>query len=174
MLARMRRARRQDVAELNITAFLNLMVVLVPFLLITAVFTQLTIKELDLPDTSRAQPPQEDVRRGLSVIVRDSGLTLTSDGAVVQNWPKVSVVQPSPHPEAGYNYAALSQTLAEIKQRNPAEDRITLLLEPGIAYDVLIQVMDSVHYLPAATQGVLVDMFPQISVGDAPALEVAP
>jgi biopolymer transport protein ExbD len=165
MLARMRRARRQDVAELNITAFLNLMVVLVPFLLITAVFTQLTIKELDLPDTSRAQPPQEDVRRGLSVIVRDSGLTLTSDGAVVQNWPKA---------EAGYNYAALSQTLAEIKQRNPAEDRITLLLEPGIAYDVLIQVMDSVHYLQAATQGVLVDMFPQISVGDAPALEAAP
>ena len=165
MLARMRRARRQDVADLNITAFLNLMVVLVPFLLITAVFTQLTIKELDLPDTSRAQPPAEDVKRGLSVIVRDSGLTLTDDGAAVQNWPKT---------EAGYSYAALAQALAEIKQRNPAEDRITLLLEPGIAYDVLIQVMDSVHYLPAATQGVLVDMFPQISVGDAPALEAAP
>jgi biopolymer transport protein ExbD len=165
MLARMRRARRQDVAELNITAFLNLMVVLVPFLLITAVFTQLTIKELDLPDTSRAQPPSEDVRRGLSVVVRDSGLTLTSDGAAVQSWPKS---------EDGYSYAALGQALAEIKQRNPAEDRITLLLEPGIAYDVLIQVMDSVHYLPAATQGVLVDMFPQISVGDAPALETAP
>jgi biopolymer transport protein ExbD len=165
MLARMRRARRQDVAELNITAFLNLMVVLVPFLLITAVFTQLTIKELDLPDTSRAQPPSEDVRRGLAVVVRDSGLTLTNDGAAVQSWPKS---------EDGYSYAALGQALAEIKQRNPAEDRITLLLEPGIAYDVLIQVMDSVHYLPAATQGVLVDMFPQISVGDAPALEVAP
>lgn len=164
MLARMRRARRQDVAELNITAFLNLMVVLVPFLLITAVFTQLTIKELDLPDTSRAQPPSEDVRRGLSVVVRDSGLTLTNDGAAVQSWPKS---------EDGYSYAALSQALAEIKQRNPAEDRITLLLEPGIAYDVLIQVMDSVHYLPAATQGVLVDMFPQISVGDAP-VEAAP
>jgi biopolymer transport protein ExbD len=165
MLARMRRARRQDVAELNITAFLNLMVVLVPFLLITAVFTQLTIKELDLPDTSRAQPPSEDVRRGLSVVVRDSGLTLTNDGAAVQSWPKS---------DDGYSYAALGQALAEIKQRNPAEDRITLLLEPGIAYDVLIQVMDSVHYLPAATQGVLVDMFPQISVGDAPALEAAP
>ncbi len=165
MLARMRRARRQDVAELNITAFLNLMVVLVPFLLITAVFTQLTIKELDLPDTSRAQPPSEDVKRGLSVVVRDRGLTLTSDGATVQNWPKT---------EAGYDYVALAQALAEIKQRNPADDRITLLLEPETPYDVLIQVMDSVHYLPAATQGVLVDMFPQISVGDAPALEDAP
>ncbi|MES0872411.1 ExbD/TolR family protein [Sinimarinibacterium thermocellulolyticum] len=161
MLARMRRARRQDVAELNITAFLNLMVVLVPFLLITAVFTQLTIKELDLPDTSRSQPPSEELKRGLSVLIRETGLTLTNDGAIVQSWPKA---------EDGYNYAALGQTLAEIKNRNPAEDRITLLLEPGIPYDVMIQVMDTVHYLPAASEGVLVDMFPRISVGDAPVL----
>lgn len=165
MFARMRRARRQDVADLNITAFMNLMVALVPFLLITAVFTQLTIKELDLPDTSRAQAPQDDVKRGLAVVVRDSGLTLTNDGQSVQSWTKS---------ETGFNYAALGQALAEFKNRNPAEDRITLLLEPGIAYDVLIQVMDTVHYLPAARQGVLVDMYPQISVGDAPALEVAP
>lgn len=165
MLARMRRARRQDVADLNITAFLNLMVALVPFLLITAVFTQLTIKELDLPDTSRSQPPSEELKRGLTVIIRETGLTLTNDGAAVQSWPKT---------ENGYSYEALSQALAEIKERNAAEDRITLLLEPGIAYDVMIQVMDTVHYLPAASEGVLVDMFPQISVGDAPALEAAP
>lgn len=165
MLARMRRARRQDVAELNITAFLNLMVVLVPFLLITAVFTQLTIKELDLPDSSRSQPPSEDVKRGLTVVIRETGLTLTNDGATVQSWPKA---------EDGYSYAALGQALAGIKERNPAEDRITLLLEPGIAYDVMIQAMDTVHYLPAASEGVLVDMFPQISVGDAPAQEAAP
>lgn len=165
MLARMRRARRQDVAELNITAFLNLMVVLVPFLLITAVFTQLTIKELDLPDSSQAQPPPDSVRHGLSVVVRETGLTLTDDGRTVQSWPRG---------DNGYKYAALGQALAEIKNRNPAEGRITLLLEPGINYDTLIQVMDSVHYLPAAGQGVLVDMFPQISVGDAPPLELAP
>ncbi len=34
--------------------------------------------------------------------------------------------------------------------------------------------MDAVHYLPAAKAGVLVDMFPQISIGDAPKTEAAP
>jgi biopolymer transport protein ExbD len=165
MFARMRRARRQDVAELNITAFLNLMVVLVPFLLITAVFTQLTIKELNLPDSSQTPPPQDDVKQGLTVLIRDTGLTLTKDGKTVDNWPK---------DERGYTYAGLTSRLAEIKNANPAEDRITLLLEPGINYDTLIQVMDAVHYLPAAREGVLVDMFPQISVGDAPTQEAAP
>lgn len=164
MRSKMRRARRHDVPELNITAYMNLMVALVPFLLITAVFTQLTIKELTLPDSSESTPPPEKQQQGLSVVIRDSGLTLTNDGNTVQSWDK----------DDSYNYAGLGQALAEIKNRNPASDRISLLLEPGISYDTLIQVMDTVHYLPAARQGVLVDMFPQISVGDAPPLEAAP
>jgi len=43
MLRSRRGGRRQndDTAELNITAFMNLMVILVPFLLITAVFSRL-------------------------------------------------------------------------------------------------------------------------------------
>lgn len=164
MLSKMRRARRQDVPELNITAFMNLMVALVPFLLLTAVFTQLTIKELNLPDSSQAQPPPENQQQGLAVVIRDGGLELTENGTTVRSWTK----------ESDYAYAALGQALAEIKNRNPAEDRISLLLEPAINYDTLIQVMDTVHYLPAARQGVLVDMFPQISVGDAPPLELAP
>ncbi|MCH7773164.1 MAG: biopolymer transporter ExbD, partial [Bacteroidetes bacterium] len=41
--------RRHPAVELNITAFMNLMVVLVPFLLITAVFTHVTVLDLNLP-----------------------------------------------------------------------------------------------------------------------------
>ena len=40
--------------ELDMTTFLNLMVVLVPFLLITAVFSRITIVELDMPCRARA------------------------------------------------------------------------------------------------------------------------
>lgn len=165
MFSRTRRARRQDVAELNITAFLNLMVALVPFLLITMVFTQLTIKELNLPDTSQTPPPQDSEPKGLTVMIRSTGITLRQDGKTVDNWQK---------DDSGYDYEALTSRLAGIKQEDPAEDRITLLMEPGISYDTMIQTMDAVHYLPAAGEGVLVDMFPQISVGDAPALENAP
>ena len=38
--------------EIDVTTFLNLMVVLVPFLLITAVFSRLTIVELNLPSSA--------------------------------------------------------------------------------------------------------------------------
>ena len=56
-----RRAKRsREVnADLNITAFMNLMVVLVPFLLITAVFSQVSILNLNLPGTG-APPTKAD------------------------------------------------------------------------------------------------------------------
>ena len=54
MISRRRGGRRQqqEAAELNITAFMNLMVILVPFLLITAVFSRLAILQLNLPGSS--------------------------------------------------------------------------------------------------------------------------
>jgi hypothetical protein len=45
----LRKLRHKDPPELDITAFLNLMVVLVPFLLVSAVFSRISILELDLP-----------------------------------------------------------------------------------------------------------------------------
>jgi len=49
MFRKRHRRTKQVHAELNITAFMNLMVVLIPFLLITAVFSQVTILKLNLP-----------------------------------------------------------------------------------------------------------------------------
>jgi hypothetical protein len=53
---------------------------------------------------------------------------------------------------------------------------VTLLLEPDIKYDALVQVMDAVRVFPAGsaelTQGM--PMFPSVAIGDAPKLAVAP
>ena len=58
---RFRRRRSHDTeVELNITAFLNLMVVLIPFLLINAVFAQVSILQLDLPAVNDSSTPSED------------------------------------------------------------------------------------------------------------------
>ena len=64
------RRRNSETAELNITAFMNLMVILVPFLLITAVFSRLTILELNLPGSSSEPVEPQDQTFQLEVIVR--------------------------------------------------------------------------------------------------------
>ena len=71
MLSSRRGGRRNiETAELNITAFMNLMVILVPFLLITAVFSRLAVLELNLPGSSTEPAEQQELVFQLEVIVR--------------------------------------------------------------------------------------------------------
>ena len=58
-----KRRTKSDAHEIDVTTFLNLMVVLVPFLLITAVFSRLTIVELDLPSSANGQKNTPDTFR---------------------------------------------------------------------------------------------------------------
>ena len=53
------RRLKKDPAALEITAFLNLIVVLVPFLLSTAVFTRLSVLDMSLPTMSGADVVRE-------------------------------------------------------------------------------------------------------------------
>ena len=56
----------------------------------------------------------------------------------------------------------------------PDKTDATLLLEPDIPYDVLVAVMDKVRVAeqvdPAANRVLRTDLFPDISIGDAPAV----
>lgn len=150
-----RRARRASPAELNITAFMNLMVALVPFLLITAVFTQMAVHELTLPPPSSDSAPDTAPPKILAVVVRSSGFSISDGGDAVGVLPRR---------KDGHDLKGLSAVLAKLKKSNPAREEITLLMEPAAPYDLLIQVMDAARVNPADGQ----PMFPKIGIGDAP------
>jgi biopolymer transport protein ExbD len=156
MILRFRRARRFQSTDINITAFMNLMVALVPFLLITLVFTQMAVQELNVPENanvpSDAPPPQL-----VTVTVRGDSLTVGDMAGTIRMLPSTP---------AGYDLEGLGELLKEVKARLPEEDKIALLLEPDISYDVLIQVLDTARYFPGETPPR--DMFPLVAIGDAP------
>ena len=62
--------------------------------------------------------------------------------------------------------------MVEIKTRFPDEKSITLLLEPSIDYKTLITTMDHVRSadIVQVTTVETVELFPDISIGDAPAI----
>ena len=82
------RRRNRDVPELDMTTFLNLMVVLVPFLLIGAVFSRITIVELNLP-SSLSDAGQSEPGFRIEVIVRETGLELTDGTSLLASIPKL-------------------------------------------------------------------------------------
>jgi len=155
--------RNKEAAELNITTFMNLMVILVPFLLITAVFSRLAVVELDLPLATSA-PTDEPPKFTLEVIVRDEFIVVGDrNRGGLKQLPKI---------DGEYDYAGLTEYLKRVKATFPDKLDAALLLEPDIEYDVLVQVIDATRSYPEVQAAELVraELFPEVSIGDAPVL----
>jgi biopolymer transport protein ExbD len=149
--------------ELNMTTFLNLMVVLVPFLLITAVFSRMAVIELNLP-SSTSESVASEIGFRPEVIVRELGLEITNGRQIIATIPKVN---------GEYDMATLAQYMQSLKEDYSDVDAASVLVEPQIPYDYLIQVMDVVRSVDipdeTAENGfVRVALFPAIAVGEAP------
>jgi biopolymer transport protein ExbD len=159
---RVRRLRRQA-AGLDVTAFINLIIVLVPFLLSTAVFSQLAIHQLSLPaQASGALEKLSPENLQLEIVIRENALEIGDRiGGLIQRIEKTP---------AGHDVKQLAQLMRQVKERFPQVTAASVLPEPGIAYDVVVQVMDAVRIAPQVQDGrvVNVDLFPDISIGDAP------
>jgi len=160
------RRTKKPAYDIDVTTFLNLMVVLVPFLLITAVFSRLTIVELDLPSSSGGPSSNEE---GFTpeVIVRQDIIEITNGKVIIASIP---------NKDEEYDLQSLSDYMVELKQTYPGQEAASVLMEARIPYDYLIQVMDIVRSVAVpiedAEQGEeqfeLVALFSDVSVGDAP------
>jgi len=155
--------RTGETYDIDVTTFLNLMVVLVPFLLITAVFSRMTIVELDLPSAAGgAANSQENFR--VEVIVREEGMVISNGTGTIAAIPKLD--------DDEYDLDTLQEYIVELKREYPDHEEASVLMESHIPYDYLIQVMDIVRSVEVPTdvedQIELVALFTEISVGDAP------
>lgn len=156
------RVRKKPEVEINITAFMNLMVVLVPFLLMTAVFTHLTILELNLPAADNAKNNNNNKPTfELQLTIRKDALVLADN--------KGGLIQQIPATAQGHNYAQLREVLKQVKARFPDKTNATILSEPDTSYNTLVQVMDAVRMYRAFLDGewINAELFPDISIGDA-------
>jgi biopolymer transport protein ExbD len=154
------RRHRIEQQEMNITAFMNLMVILVPFLLITAVFSRLTILELNLPASSGNAGPQQELQ--LEIVIRGEAIELGErSSGVLKRFEKG---------EKGYDLKGLSASLQTLKERYPDKTAISILSEPNTSYETIVQVMDTARLLEKAQGGTVTryELFPDISIGDAP------
>jgi len=150
-------------ADINITAFLNLMVILVPFLLITAVFSHMTILELNLPPNQQnPNKPDQKKERNFELIIRSNEIVVSDTlGGPIRSFSKV---------DGKYDMKAVTDVLMKIKAQFPDKQNITILLEPKIPYEVLVDAMDASRVVDVVEAGSVVqkELFPVISIGDAP------
>jgi biopolymer transport protein ExbD len=118
--------------------------------------------ELDVP-TSAGGSASNAPNFVIEVIVRKAGLEIGNGSTVEVAIPKK---------DDQYDMEMLSKMLLRLKARFPEKEDATVLMEPEIEYDYLIQIMDAVRGAEMQVEGSeeveKMVLFPDISIGDAP------
>jgi biopolymer transport protein ExbD len=149
-------------AELLLVPMIDIFTVLVTFLLMTAVFSRTVILQLNLPasQTEFKDPPPG---LQLEVMVRKNMIVVADRNT--------GPLAPLPNTADGYNYEGLTDYLKRVKAKFPEKTDASILLEADTPYDILVQVMDRVRVFETkeGLNTVQAELFPDISIGDAPA-----
>lgn len=154
-------AHRKE-ADLDVTPFMNLMMVMVSALLLSVVFTKITVIDLDFPAGNGSGDVDPELVH-LEVIVRSDSLAVADGrGGTIKTLPTIDG-----HPDV----AGLSAVMQELKRRMPDKRDIVILLDSNVDYQTLVSVMDHVRSYPTVVAMEVVDaeLFPVISLGDPPA-----
>jgi biopolymer transport protein ExbD len=160
---RTRRLRKGSEA-LEVSAFINLIVVLIPFLLSTAVFSNMSVVDLTLPAKSANWEGLDKNPLKLEVVVRHDAIEVGDKVGGL-------LFPPIPNTPTGPDLVTLNADMFVVKNKFPDVTAASLLPEPNIPYDTVIHVMDALRTGKTANGGttvVDVDLFPAISIGDAP------
>ena len=148
-------------ASCMLVPMIDIFTVLVTFLLMTAVFSRTVILELKLPPAN-AEFKEPPPGLQLEVMVRKDALMVDDRNS--------GPLATFPNKDGGYDYDGLSKYLQQVKTKFPDKTDATVLLEPDTPYDIVVQVMDRMRVLEvnAGLNVVQYELFPDISIGDAP------
>ena len=140
---------------INLTPMMDILTVLVVFLLITAVFISITIEELAVPTAAGAEA-HDMPNFAIEVIVRRAALEISNGSVVSDRIPKK---------DDAYDIGALTKSLLRLKAQYPGKQDASVLMEPDIKYDHLIEIMDAVRSTNVPPEGGgearKIDLFPR-------------
>lgn len=159
-----------DEADIDVTAFMNLMIVLVPVLLLSMTFMQITVMNITLPELTGGSSASDEKQSKLEVeINQDDFKVYYPTKVLIQTIP----VTQNADGESSHDLRRLSLVLQKIKaqfnDKQKEKDDIVILSQPDTPYETLIATMDTAksYRTVVVTDMVEIELFPNISLGDA-------
>jgi biopolymer transport protein ExbD len=174
-------------ADINITSFMNLMIVLVPVLLLNMVFTQTMVLDIKLPAAAAPQTPdknkKKEVKFNIELAVLNNGMLVNVNQTVLGKFDKIN---------GEHDFDGVSRKLRQIKNLAQIEMNktlpegedfkfkkdILLLLNEGEEYSTIVTAMDTLRSYPkkvlakdsdrSVDEVRHVELLPDISLGDVP------
>ncbi|MCK6550861.1 biopolymer transporter ExbD [Myxococcota bacterium] len=122
--------------QVNLIPMIDLLSVLISFLLMTSVWTQIAkidVKQSPNLPSDEPTPPPDEEKLNLTVLIKASGYTVTKKGAVVKEIEKKG---------DDYDAATLSEILKQVRAEHPENEDVQVTSEDKVPYKELITVMD--------------------------------
>lgn len=168
------RRRARDEADLDITSFMNLMIILVPVLLMSMVFSHVSVLDLKLPDLADDNQSADDDPKNtmLEVVIEPHQFVI--------NYPAGTPLKTVVKKDGSHDYLTLSNVLQEVKRqladKGIQKRDIFILSQQNTDYQTLVKTMDTARSFKAVSVASVVDaaLFPEISLGDAPIKDSQP
>lgn len=134
--------------EVNLTPMMNLFVVLIPFLLMSAAFFKLSIINAAVPTIADAplEKGQSDKVLNVNLRIEKDGFHISGSGDGISNSELASIRKHIRKTGATYNYDGLNAALTQIKWRFPKGKSMMLFPAEQITYDQIVQVMDTARW----------------------------
>lgn len=130
------KSRRSSDADINITPVMNIFVILIPFLLLTATFVKIAIIDLSLPTLEMNTGKNQNEIKDLTVLV----ISIKSEGFEIKtsenNYPSIS------KSNGHYDYDKLDSKLKEIKELFPKLEDVIITPAAEVLYQDIVNVLD--------------------------------
>ena len=137
---------------------MSLMVILIPFLLLTAVFGKSSILNLYLP----SEPENETTSQKQEDLLIPQ-VALTEKGLILSESP--GKIVPINKKDGDFDFKMLQEKLIEMRKNPRYSQNIIILPETNLRYQSLITAMDTCRQFKDDT-GELQPLFPVISIGE--------
>lgn len=145
--------------DLDLIPVMNLFMVLIPFLLLTAVFAKTVAIDIYLPQISEEETVRPAPHEVLTVRLSKNGFTFGGLGRTL-----------APVEKKGerYDFELLSKKLLELKKNHPDKNEVILLFDPATPYELVIKLMDATRETATKENGIAIrkNLFPLVSVGE--------
>ena len=142
----------EETGELNIVPYLDVVVNLVMFMLLSMTgLVSLGVLNVSAPkiggeQSAAAAAAENQPKLLLTVAIGRQGFYVAGANGVLGKDAPADASRPPTVPrraDGGYDFAALTAELQKIKEQFPNETAVILSADPDVVYDTLIQTMDA-------------------------------
>lgn len=165
-------------ADVDLTPIMCLFIILVPLLLVSAVFERLAALQVHLPEASTIEETDQAKKEPtgiveLRLLIKEDGLalegTLSHDPSGEEKETYEDIRYDFPIDGDRYDLEKLQQTLRELKQEYPRHEEIVFLVDDKVSYDVIVQAMDACRkeYYVEEGEKKSRPLFPQVALSES-------